>query len=202
MGWIIAIVLLVLVGFMPLGIIGEYHSAGANAWVCIGPFRYRVYPRKEKGKAEEKAAPFEKKKEGSAVKKKKTAGKLSDFLPLAQNLFDLLVDFRKRLQIRMLRMHLVLAEDDPCDLAIHYANAWAALGNLIPRLEQNFQIKKRDMKVSCDFTADKIKIYAYLHATISLGGLLYLVIYHGLKGINKFRQLKGKGGTNHESEAS
>ena len=201
MGWLIALAVLVLVGFVPLGIIGEYQDLGANAWVCIGPFRYRVFPRQKAPLKDKKTAGFEKKKQGSAVKKK-SAGNLSDFLPLAENLFDLLIDFRKRLKIPMLRMHLVLAEEDPYDLAIHYANAWAALGNLVPRLEQNFQIKKRDMTVSCDFTANKTKIYAYVYATISLGALLYLVIYHGLKGINKFRQLKGKGGTNHESKAS
>ena len=203
MGWLIAILLLVLLGFLPLGIIGEYRSTGANAWLTVGPFRYLVYPRKKTADTKKQGADFEKKKEGSAVaKKRKTAGSVSDFLPLADNLFSLLVDFRQRLQIRMLRMHLVLAEEDPCDLAIHYADAWAALGNLIPLLEQNFTIRKRDMSVSCDFTADKTKIYAYIHGTISLGGLLWLMIYHGLKGINKFRKLKGKGGANHESEAS
>ncbi len=202
MGWLIALVLLMLIGFLPLGIVGEYQSFGAKAWLCVGPFRYLVFPRQKAKKEKKQAAEFEKTKEGSTVKKKKSAGVLSDFLPLAENLFHLLIDFRKHLKIRMLRMHLVLAEEDPCDLAIHYADAWAALGNLIPLLERNFQIKKRDMTVSCDFTTNKTKIYAYIHATISLGALLYLVIYHGLKGINKFRQLKGKGGTNHESEAS
>ena len=201
MGWLIALGLLVLVGFVPLGIVGEYQESGAKAWVCVGPLRYCVFPRQKTQKKGKQSVGSKKKKESSAVKKK-TAGSLADFLPLAENLFGLLVDFRKRLKIRMLRMHLVLAEDDPCDLAIHYADAWAALGNLIPLLEQNFQIKKRDMTVSCDFTTNKTKIYAYVHATISLGRLLWLVIFHGLKGIKKFRQLKGKGGTNHESKAS
>lgn len=203
MGWWIAFTLLVLLGFAPLGIIGEYQSAGANAWLTVGPFRYRIYPRKKVAGSYKRDTGFEKKKEGSAVaQKKKTAGSVSDFLPLVDNVFSLLVDFRKHLQIRILRMHLVLAEEDPCDLAMHYGDAWAALGNLIPLLEQNFRIRKRDMTVSCDFTAEKTKIYAYVHGTISLGGLLWLVIYHGLKGINKFNQLKGKGGANHESEAS
>ncbi len=203
MGWWIGFLILVLVGITPLGIIGEYQSAGASAWLTVGPFRYRVYPRRKAADTKKQDNDFEKKKEGSAVaKKKKTAGNVSDFLPLAENLFSLLVEFRKRLQIRILRMHLILAEDDPCDLAIHYADAWVALGNLVPLLERNFRIRKRDMTVSCDFTSDKTKIYAYVHSTISLGWLLWLMIYHGLKGINKFKKLKGKGGTNHESEAS
>lgn len=202
MGWAIALILLLLVGLLPLGIIGEYQAGGANAWLTVGPFRYRMYPKQKAADTKKEDTGFEKKKEGSAVAKKKSAGSVSDFLPLADNLFSLLVDFRKRLLIRMLRMHLVLAEDNPCDLAIHYGDAWAALGNLIPLLERNFRIRKRDMTVSCDFTADKIKIYAYVHGTISLGWLLWLMIYHGLKGINKFKQLKGKGGANHESEAS
>ena len=203
MGWWIAFLILILLGLTPLGIIGEYQSAGANAWLTIGPFRYHLYPRKKVEDKKKQDSGFEKSKDGSAVaKKKKTAGSVSKFLPLAENLFTLLVDFKTHLQIRMLRMHLVLAEEDPCDLAIHYADAWALLGNLIPLLEQNFHIRKRDMSVSCDFTAENTKIYAYIHGTISLGSLVWLIIYHGLKGINKLKQLKEKGGANHESEAS
>ena len=49
----------------------------------------------------------------------------------------------------------MLGGGDPCDLAINYGKAWAALGNLWSRLEQFFVIKKRDVEIQCDFEASQ-----------------------------------------------
>ena len=101
-----------------------------------------------------------------------------------------------RLLARRLEMKLIMAADDPCDLAVNYGRAWAALGNLMPQLERCFVIKKRDLEVECDFEATKILIVARLDMTITLGRLLRLLVRHGLRGLKEFINLQNlrKGG--------
>ena len=78
---------------------------------------------------------------------KKKGGKVTDFLPLVKVALDFLGDFRRKLRIKHLELQLCMAGDDPCDLALNYGKAWAAVGNLIPQLERFFVIKKRDFSV-------------------------------------------------------
>ena len=86
-----------------------------------------------------------------------------------------------------------MAGGDPCDLAINYGRAWTAIGNLMPRLERVMKIKKRDIAVDCDFMAEHTSVYARIDATISLGGLLYLVVRYGVRALKQFISMK-KGG--------
>ena len=83
-------------------------------------------------------------------------------------------------------MKLIMAADDPCDLAVNYGKAWAAVGNLMPQLERLFVIKKRNVEVECDFTADKTLIFAKLDLTITLGRLLALAMVHGIRILRQF----------------
>ena len=81
---------------------------------------------------------------------------------------------------------MIMAADDPCDLAVNYGKAWAALGNLMPQLERVFVIQKREVEVECDFTASKTLIFARLDLTITLGRLIAIVIYHGIRILRQY----------------
>ena len=100
-------------------------------------------------------------------------------------------------------LKLILAGGDPCDLAVNYGRAWAAVGNLMPQLERLFVIKKRDVEVECDFTASKILVIARLDLTITLGRLLGLAIVYGIRALREFLKLqkKRKGGATHEPDS-
>ena len=91
-------------------------------------------------------------------------------------------------------MRLILAGDDPCDLAVNYGRIWAAVGNLMPQLERLFVIKKRDIQVECDFTASETCVVAHLDITITLGRLLALALVYGVRVLIEFRSMKRKGG--------
>ena len=95
-----------------------------------------------------------------------------------------------------LELKLILGGDDPCDLAENYGKSWAALGNLIPRLEENFVIRKRDMEVECDFTADSTVIFARLDISITLGRLIALGVRYGIRALRAYLKImnKRKGG--------
>ena len=91
-----------------------------------------------------------------------------------------------------LEAKVVMAGGDPCDLAINYGRAWAAIGNLMPRLEKVLVIKKRDIDVECDFLASKTTIYVRLDLTITLGRILAIGVVYGVRAIVEFLKIKNK----------
>ncbi len=198
MGWLIALGVLLALGCLPLGISGIYEADGPIANLLIGPVRIALYPREKMEK--EKPAKQEKPKE--MVKQEKTApaekkgGSFTDFLPLVQVATDFLGDFRRKLRIKRLEMLLCMAGGDPCDLAINYGRAWAAVGNLMPQLERLFVIKKRDVQVCCDFTQITTTIYVRADITITLGRLLGLLLRYGWRACKEYLKItnKRKGG--------
>lgn len=190
MGWLIALLALVLLAFLPLGVCGVYDGSGPLALLIAGPMRIRLYPSK-KEKIEK-----EKKPKTAQAPKENNGGSLKDFLPLAKDVLDLLKDLKARNPIKRLEMKLTLAGDDPCDLSLNYGKAWAALGNVIPRLEEMFEIKKRDMAVQCDFTAEQTTLYVRVDIALSLGWFVLLATRYGLRGFKTYRTImnKRKGG--------
>ena len=127
---------------------------------------------------------------------KQSGGPITDFLPLVQILLEMLGAFRRKLRLNLLEMKLIMAADDPCDLAINYGRAWAAVGNLLPQLEKIFVIKKRNIEVECDFEAAKTLLTARLDLTITLGRLLATVVVYGVRLLVNFLKInkKRKGG--------
>lgn len=204
MGWLIVLGIAALLAVLPLGVRVRYDCDGAVVKVLAGPVRILIYPRpkKEKPKKEGKKLAEKKPKQktgksaAEASEKKKSGGSLTDFLPLVKLALELLNDFRRKLRVDYLELKLVLAGDDPCDLAVNYGRAWAALGNLLPRLERVLVIRKRDLNVECDFTADSTLVTAGLDITITLGRLMALALRYGIRALKEYLSIskKRKGG--------
>ena len=220
MGWWITLGILFLLAILPLGVSIRYDEDGAVVRVILGPVKFTVYPRPQKDKKpkkekkkDEPKAPEEPDKTQTVKtektakqtaqtdaaqpeKKKKSGGPITDFLPLIQIVLDMLGAFRRRLRLNMLELKLIMAADDPCDLAVNYGRAWAAVGNLLPRLEKLFVIKKRNIEVECDFEAAQTRVIARLDLTITLGRLLATVLVYGGKAGLEFMKInkKRKGG--------
>lgn len=189
MGWAIALAVIVLLAILPLGVSARYDEAGPVIRLILGPVRLQVFPGKKKNSPGEKK-PKQKKKpiqeQAKPAKSQSKGGKLSDFLPIVQTILDFLWDFRRKIRVDVLELKLTMAGDDPCDLAVNYGRAWAALGNLEPQLERLFIIKKKDMQVQCDFEADDTRILARLDLTITLGRLLALAARYGVRVLREF----------------
>ena len=137
-------------------------------------------------------------------KEQKEGGSLKDFLPLLDVAKRLVASFFRKLRIRKLELKLILAGDDPCDLAVNYGKTWAATGSLIPMLEELFVIRKRDVDVGCDFTAEETKIYAAADITILTGRLLGLAGLYGFQALREYLKIlkKRKGEHQNESKSS
>ena len=201
MGWLIAFGILVLLAILPLGAKIVYDSDGFLLQIIAGPICIPILPKKKKDGEKKKKKKKDKKKKGGTqkgtaadgqAKKKKKGGPITDFLPLVKTALDLLNAFRKKLRIKRLDLKLIMAADDPCDLAINYGRANAALGNLWPQLERCFVIKKRNVEIECDFEASETLIQTRADITITLGWLLAIVVFYGVRGVKQFIQIKNK----------
>ena len=211
MGWLIALGILTALAILPLGVSAQYDSGGALVRLILGPVKLILYPRphsppkkekkpKEK-KQEEKTSEKETQEASAPVKKKEASGDpqggdWKDCRPRFRVAMDFLGNFRRKLRVRDLEMKLILAGDDPCDLAVNYGRAWAALGNLMPKLERFLVIRKRNLEVECDFTSEKTLVFVRLELTITLGRLLGLAVVYGIRGLREYLKIskKRKGG--------
>ena len=206
--WIAAAIVLIL-AVLPLGVRVRYNSAGLILRVIAGPLKITVFPRKKKPKKQkvkQKKPKEEQNAESSASEdkppqppeaqpeQKEKGGSIARFLPFIKLGLKFLGDFRRKLRLDNLYVRLILAGDDPCDLAVNYGRIWAAVGNLMPQLERLFAIKKRDIQVECDFTASETCVVAHLDITITLGRLLALALVYGVRVLIEFLSMKRKGG--------
>ena len=215
MGWYIALGILVLLAILPLGVSVKYDAAGALAKLIAGPVRVTLFPRPKKKKKEDKKEKLSPKEpaakqtsqtpaEPKAQTEKEKGGSITDFLPLVKVVLNFLGDFRRKLRVNRLELKLILAGDDPCDLAVNYGRAWAAVGNLMPQLERAFQIRKRDVQVECDFTEADTKVIVRLDLTITLGRLLTLAVVYAVRALREYLKImnKRKGGAVNEPKSS
>ena len=136
-----------LIGLTPLCVTAIYDSDGPLVYANAGPVRIKLYPRPEKGET----APPKKKKaktasttDGTKPKKKLSGGAIDLFRELIGLVIEAQAHVRNKLHIQELTVYLTIGGrgDDPAKAAQLYGVAWAALGNLIPALEQVFVIKK------------------------------------------------------------
>ena len=149
----------------------------------------RLFKKKER--KEPKKTPSK----GKNTEKRKKGGKFSAFKPLVEITVKFLADLRRKIRVKNFQINMIMAADDPCDLAINYGKAWAAVGNLMPLLESVFIIKKRDVQVQCDFTADATRVLAKIDVTITLWRLVALAVKFGVPAIREYLKYTNKGGT-------
>ena len=206
--WIAGAILLAL-AVLPLGVRIRYNDAGFVLKVIAGPLKITVIPgrkkpKKQKVKQKKQKAVQTAESAGSEERppqppkaqpeQKERGGSLTRFLPLVKLGLKFLGDFRRKLRLDNLYLRLILAGDDPCDLAVNYGRIWAAVGNLMPQLERLFVIRKRDIQVECDFASPETTVVVHLDVSITLGWLLVLALYYGIRILFEFLSIKRKGG--------
>lgn len=210
MGWLITLGIVLLLAVLPVGVRVRYDAGGILVRVIAGPVKITVFPWPGKKKKEKKQKDGKKAGTASAedndlpkppqppkAKKEKKpkeekGGSLLDFLPLVKVALDFLRDFRRKLRLDNLYLRLIMAGNDPCDLAVNYGRAWAAVGNLLPQLEKWFVIKKRDIEVECDFETSETLVIARLDLTITIGRLLAAAVKFAVRALIEYLKLRKK----------
>lgn len=207
MGWMITLAIVTALAVLPLGVGIRYDENGPLVRLIAGPVKITLFPRPKKAKQKETKPAQDKKdaasqqelpkppqppKEKKSASQEKKGGSLTDFIPFVKLGLNFLGDFRRKLRLNNLQLKLILAGGDPCDLAVNYGKAWAAVSNLIPRLDSWFVIKKRDIEVECDFETSETLVIAHLDLTITLGRLLAAVVKFAVRALIEYLKLKKK----------
>lgn len=218
MGWLIALGIVVVLAILPLGADLIYDQHGPLVRIIAGPLKLQVFPLKKKAKqdkptkekkrkepeqteppAEEQSAePGREKKKKPPKDPDEQGGSILDFLPFVELVFNFLGDFRRKLRIGYLKLHLTMGGGDPADLAINYGRANAGVAALIAQLERLFVIKNRDVHINCDFTAEETTILARLDISITLGRIISLLVGYAARALKTYLSIrkKRKGGAN------
>ena len=201
MGWYIALAILVLLAILPLGASVLYDADGPRVRIVAGPLKLQVFPMKKKAKKSKRKKDKPKKEKkpkivhepgepGAKKEPEKKGGSWKDFLPFVRVGLDLLNDLRRKLRVDHLKLHLTMAADDPCDLAVNYGRMNASLAGLLTQLERFLVIKKRDVHIDCDFTASETVILARLDLTITLGRILAIAVVYGVRALITYLKFK------------
>ena len=163
----IIISVLVLLALLRYGIIVEYSDAGFELWVKIGFIKLRMLDENKKKK------PKKKKKKESKVKRPGDLGAFIDMLRAVKNALGRL---KRRLLIKRLTLHVTSASNDPAKTAILFGAANAVFGVIVPALEKNFRIRRRDLRAAADFNSEQPGVYAKIAVSIATWEAIYIVI--------------------------
>lgn len=187
MGWLIAIVVILGIGLVPLVLRIRYDLAGFFVQLRIGPLAFQLFPIVKKASVK-KVKSATKKQEVKT--KSESGGNIRDFIPLVQTALEFLNTFRQKIRITNLKMRLTIGDPDPFDLSIKYGRGWAILGNTMPLIEQIFVIKKRDLQITCDYSAVKSTLYVSGDISILFGRLFYILLYYGTHALKQYLNIK------------
>lgn len=196
MGWLIFLGIVFLLAILPLGVGVRYGEKGPFLFLIAGPMQIKLYPRRKKEKPRKEKKTHKKPVQEKQSADKESAGKpdaggsWKDFLPLVRILLDFLNEFRLKLRVNRLELKIILAGDDPADLSVSYGKAWAALGNLWPKLEEVFVIKRRDVEILCDYCADQTRVTARLDISITLGRCVALLVCYGIRALKVYLKIR------------
>lgn len=181
MGWLIALaVLLGLVLFiicLPVGVRVIYDQDDLKAWYTVLSIRVAEVDLEEDDKKLSlkkilKSAQRSPKKERPHPKMQASHNKIKAFWDDLILLLDFYWGLLDVAVLKRLDVKLILTGDDPCDLAVQYGQAWAAVGTLLAGLESLISIGKRNVDVRCDFVGTESCFTARLDFSLSFGRLL------------------------------
>ena len=196
MGWGIGFAILLLILLLPLGVRFRYDDQGAQASLLIGFVSIKLFPKRTKEEKKEKKETVKKEQATTQKESTKSGGGLTDFMPLVHTALDFLSDFRRKIRVKKLLLHITLAGGDPDELALNYGKANALLGNMDPFLERYFVIRKKDICFGCDFICDETLVLADVVINITVGRVLWLLLRYGIRALKQLLQIMNlrKGG--------
>lgn len=192
MGWQIVLwilfalcALITLVILLPVGVRVRYSDGILKLWYTIGPIRLLRYPEDEKAQEKRKNSKINIRTVLNEPIKanRKYDSILGDFWAELKTTLELFWHLRPKLRIKRLVLKLHLAGDNPASLAMEYGGAWAAIGSLLPLLEEAFILKKRHLDVDCNFSGGSTALEAKLDITIGLGRLLWCLVRYSMDTI-------------------
>jgi len=159
-----------------VGLVAEYSGGGLRVWLKIGFVKIPLYPpkkdRAEKGGAGRAGDGPAGAGEGG------DAGKLKKNLPIIR---EVLGKLKGKLSIDRLIVRYLSACEDPAEAALAFGAASAGAGLLLPIIENNFRVRRKDIRTGVSFTEKKSSLYLFAQATLAVyhlyGALALLKVF-------------------------
>jgi len=165
----ITISVILLIALLRFGVIVEYGEAGFQLWAKAGIIKFQLMDEDKEKKPKKK-----KEKKGSAIDLIKP-GNLSAFIDMLRAVKNTLSRLKRKLLIKQLTLYYTSAGDDPANTAIRFGATNVIFVAIVPLLERNFRIKRRDFRVSADFNTNEQSIYAKITITIAVWEVFYVL---------------------------
>jgi len=199
LGALLGIVALFL--FIPARIRLRYVDA-LEVWAGVGPITLKVLPERPRKRKKTSASKIVKSKKAKKSSKKLTLGrvkapKLSALLPKNVTLETLLAYARlgrealggmfRTVRIRHLKLHAVVAADDPACAALAYGGTSAAIHALLPAFEGIINWRRAEMVIDVDFSGNPL-----VTIDISLSVFPIVLLITGMKIMLKFVKINNE----------
>lgn len=179
--------LITIVIIFPVGVRVRYQDDALKIWYTIGPIRLLRYPEDDDTHEKRKNSKINIRTVLNEPIKanRRYDNVIGDFWAELKTTLELFWFLRPKLRIKRLVLKLHLAGEDPAALALQYGGAWAAIGGLLPLLEEAFVLKKRQLDVDCNFNGGTTSLDAKLDITIGLGRLLWCLVRYSIDVLDR-----------------
>lgn len=173
---VLAVILLLV--FLPTCFVLQYSDSGVIIYLRLfGIFKINL--TKDDSKTKKKKYKTKKKEEKSSIEKKdKKKLSLSDCLDNIQIIFRIalrtLGEFCKHFKMYKCKAHILVAGDDPADVALEFGLVNASIYSILSLLEDKIKIKKKDICVFYDYDSENSKVDVDFRFRVLL--LIFLVI--------------------------
>jgi hypothetical protein len=197
---VIILLILIIILILPVGADAAYREK-LSLKIKIGPFSRELLKKKDGERAKPKKkteAKAKKKKEKPSKPKKRTSSE--EIFGIVRLVLNALNRFRKKLSVAYLRLGITVGSEDPYNAAVAYGGISAAVGSLTELLDRSMNIEEKDISVSADFEAQRIRADARLILVIQIWQILYIVLafgygYFRLRLQKRREERKNKNGT-------
>lgn len=180
---------------LPVGIRIRYHDNILKLWYAIGPIKMAHRSKDEQGQVKPNNTSTPPAVLTDTIKANRRYDTvLGELFAELRTVLGLFWHIKPKLRIKYLEVKLHLAGADPASLALQYGGAWAAIGGLVPLLEEAFILKKRDLGVDCRYDGGDTSLDAKLDISIGLGRLLFCLIRYYIQTTQKTDMNTLKGG--------
>ena len=175
----IIILLVLALLLLPLGVDAEYHAGTLRVKGKAGPVALPVFtyprdeetlPRKENKKKAKKPKPD--KEPGEAQDKPEKKTDWSQRKALLDMALRALGRFRRKLTVEFLQLHVLISPPDPWHTALAYGAASAAVGTVLPAVEQAVCVRDKDVQLRADFGGSGTLVHVRLVLSLRVGQLL------------------------------
>ena len=90
---------------------------------------------------------------------------------------------KRKIRIDDLDLDLIWGGSNPAAIAIGYGQANGAMGMIWPILDHNFKVKRRNLRISMDYSRTQPGVEAAAALTMTVGQIVTLGVHYGVKAL-------------------